>query len=214
MTINVFGEELILLPQRVVYLPKSKTLWVADALLGKPTETKTGNVPFEIVDVDVFRLNDILNQYDVKRLVFVGHLFFYAYADKRERPGEWLASQGLEVHWINGHETDSEPMHYAKFNLTIHDGCFTDGPFVFINEYRQGIEEQFKGKYIITANVGPAYKVEDNTEPLPCFYFGAKYAILPSFGMIKNATVLHLQNPSDQFYPIQATQVLGPVTSV
>ena len=193
--------------EHAVYLPQHKTLWVADALLGKPAHTKTGNwMAPDMVDMDIIRLSNLLKEYEVEKLVFVGHLFYYAYADKRTSPGQWLATQGLEVHWINGHEQGDEPMHYTKFNLTIHSGCFVDGPFVFMNEYNAATAQQFADKFIISANTNPAF--EDETGALlPCFYFTNGYAILPSFGTMKALKQLQRQTPTDRFYTINATQV-------
>ncbi len=215
MQITIHGEELQLLAEHAIYLPKRKTLWVADALLGKPAHTKTGNwMAPDMVDADIIRLSNLLKEYDVEKLVFVGHLFYYAYADKRTSPGEWLATQELEVHWINGHEHDAEPMHYAKFNLTIHDGCYTDGPFVFMNEYDAATAQQFEDKFIISANANPAYEDDKTGQLLPCFYFTDGHAILPSFGNMKGLKLMQRQNPTDRFYPINATAVLNPIVSV
>lgn len=214
MQITINGEELILLPERAVYWPARKTLWVADPHFGKPTHfNKTGVwVPPVVTDADLFRLTTLLDSFDVDRLVFLGDLFHSTHNSEWEKFGQWLAMQQCsEILLIKGNHDILQPEFYTKYNLLVHHGSFIDGPFAYVHEYEAGMEAQFDGQYIVSGHVHPGVYIAGKARQgarVPCFYFGSAHAILPAFGRFTGLYLLERESPNDNFYVIAGTEII------
>lgn len=214
MQISVQGEELILLPERAIYWPKRKTLWVADAHFGKATHfNKTGiAVPANMVDADLFRLKSLLDTYEVERLIFLGDLFHSKYNSEWERFGDWLLLNEIkEVHLVMGNHDILHQKYYAKYNLIVHDEFLADTPFTYVHEYVDGMEERYPDTIIISGHVHPAVSIGGKARQgvrLPCFYFNSTHAILPAFGRFTGMFSIGKKHGSDNFYVIADNEIL------
>lgn len=214
MQIEIHGEDLLLLPEKAVYWPKRKTLWIADAHFGKATHfNKTGIfVPANVVDADLFRLKSLLDTYEVERLIFLGDLFHSKYNSEWERFGEWLTMQDLqEVHLVLGNHDILHDRYYTQYNLTLHNEFLTDPPFTYVHEYVEGMEQQYPDTIIISGHVHPAVSLGGKARQgvrLPCFYFNTTHAILPAFGRFTGMFSIDKKHTSDNFYVIADTEII------
>jgi DNA ligase-associated metallophosphoesterase len=214
MHTEICGEELILLPQRAVYWPKTKTLWLADPHFGKATHfNKTGIfVPSAVIDGDLLILGGLLNTFDVERLIFMGDLFHSSYNSEWERFGAWLGLQNLkEVHLVMGNHDILHKKYYTQYNLILHTDHYIDGSFAYVHEYVEGMEGTLAGKYIISGHVHPGVAMAGKGRQglrLPCFYFSATHAILPAFGRFTGLFCIKKKLDTDNFYVIANTEIL------
>src|ERR1700744_4407493 len=72
--IDIVGHTLMLLPEKVVFLPESDTLLVADLHIGKATTFRQLGVPVPAgtTDESMSTLTRLVRRLDVKRIVFLG----------------------------------------------------------------------------------------------------------------------------------------------
>ena len=214
MQITLNGEVLLLLPERAVYWAARKTLWVADAHMGKATHfNKAGlSVPRNVGDADLNKLSTLIDSLEVERLIFLGDLFHSKYNTEWDKFGEWMQQQTVnEVQLVLGNHDILKPEFYTQYNLLVHNEQLVDGPFVYVHEYETGMKAKFNGQYIISGHVHPGVYITGKARQgvrLPCFYFGEDHAVLPAFGQFTGLYLLERLAINDAFYAIANTHII------
>ncbi|MDP9044270.1 MAG: ligase-associated DNA damage response endonuclease PdeM, partial [Pseudomonadota bacterium] len=82
VTLEVAGNTLLLLPEKVVFLPESDTLLVADAHIGKATSFRQLGVPVPAgtTGQTLDALSGLIQRLDARRVVFLGDFLHSARA--------------------------------------------------------------------------------------------------------------------------------------
>src|SRR4051794_20371442 len=208
---EVVGEKLSLLPERVVYWAARKTLFVADFHLGKAASFRKAGIPLPSGSTteNVQRLERAVAHTRAKSVVFLGD--FLHSADGRaprtfDKFASWRQSrEDVEVTLVRGNHDKKAGDPPQAWNVKCIEAGETLGPFVLNHEPGPS-----RGGYALSGHIHPAVRLSAPGEKsirLPCFWFGARYGVLPAFGAFTgNAEVLPRRG--DQVFVIAEEEVL------
>ena len=180
------GETLWLLPERALWWPARRVLWIADLHLGKAaTYRALGQpVPAGTTQENLARLEALVRHYQPLQLVFLGDFLHAAQA----RTPSLLAQVDA---WRHGHPAlacllvrgnhdsragDPPP----SLNIQVVDEPWPMGPFAACHH-----PQADANRYVLAGHLHPAltlYGPGRDRLRLPCFSFDAGCAVLPAFG--------------------------------
>jgi DNA ligase-associated metallophosphoesterase len=208
---TVAGERFVLLPERVAYWPARKTLFVADFHLGKAASFRRAGIPLPsgTTTENVERLGRAIARTKAKDVVFLGD-FLHSAEGRAPRTfatfASWRESNpalGLTIVRGNHDKKAGDPP--AEWNARCIEAGEALGPFVLNHE-----PGAVRGGYALSGHIHPAVRLSASGEKslrLPCFWFGARYGVLPAFGAFTgNAEVLPRRG--DQVFVIAEEEVL------
>ena len=208
--INIKGEELTLLPEKVLMWEKEKMLIISDAHLGKINHFRKAGipVPFTANKKNIEVLIKLLQETKPKRVIFLGDLFHSSYNQEWEVFGQVLKHfPHISFELVKGNHDIMGEYQYLKHNLKIHELYLQEEPFLFTHEPLEEIPEH---TYSIAGHVHPGVSMKGKGRQrlrFACFWFGKEQALLPAFGEF---TGLHIISPlkEDQVYIIMQGQVI------
>ena len=186
LTIELAGEEVVLMPDRSLYWPGASTLLVADAHVGKAATFRASGifVPRGTTTAALQRLDEALARTRAERLVFLGDLL---HAREGRSPetlrvvGEWRASHStLDVVLVRGNHDRSAGDPPESLGIRCIDAPLLEGPFAFVHH-----PTAIEGRYVLAGHVHPAVRLSGPGRQfvrLPCFWIRETGAVLPAFG--------------------------------
>lgn len=186
VSIEVAGEQVLLMPECAMYWPRTATLLVADAHFGKAASFRAGGifVPRGTTSTTLARLDMALARTGATRLVFLGDLL---HAKEGRSPGTlrlvaaWRGSrEGLEVVLVRGNHDRSAGDPPDSLGIRCVDAPLIDVPFAFTHHPRA-----IDGSYGVAGHVHPAVRLHGpgrQWERLPCFWVRPNGMVLPAFG--------------------------------
>ncbi len=190
----VHGEVLHLLPERAVFWPAERTLFVADVHLGKTATLRAAGapVPGGTTSADLARLSEALARTGAERLVVLGDLF-HARAGRRAAPTLAAVARWHERHpdialvLVRGNHDQHAGDPPPELGFEVVPGPHAEGPFV----WRHEPEADPRG-YVLAGHLHPAVRLHGGGErlKLPCFHFGAEVGLLPAFGSATGTMVI------------------------
>lgn len=186
MNIKSQGEELSLDKERALFLPKHQLLAISDLHLGKSAHFRQAGlqVPSTIAQTDLQRLSLLIKQYNPKTLLVNGDMFHHGLNTDIDEFSVWRKQyQELNFLLVKGNHDRLSEANYAAMNIEIHEPNFCLGPFCFIHDAPNGMEEEL---YPISGHIHPGVTIVGKAKQrlkFPCFYFGKDYAVLPAFSL-------------------------------
>ena len=208
---SVAGENLVLLPERAVFWPARKIVFVADFHLGKAATFRRAGIPLPsgTTSENVERLGRAIDKTGATSVVFLGD-FLHSAQGRAEstfaRFGAWRAQRSkLELTIVRGNHDKKAGDPPEAWSVRCIEAGERVGPFVLNHEPGAS-----RGGYALAGHIHPAVRLSANGEKplrLPCFWFGARYGVLPAFGAFTgNAEVLPRRG--DQVFVIAEQEVL------
>lgn len=207
---EVAGERLVLLSEKAVFWPARKALLVADFHLGKAATFRKAGIPLPsgTTSENVERLEKAVSRTRAKRVIFLGD--FLHSAEGRaprtlERFAQWRASRAaVELTLVRGNHDARAGDPPEEFGIRCVEAGASLAPFVLNHhpgESRTG--------YALAGHIHPAVRLSGEGEQLrlPCFWFGARYGVLPAFGAFTGTAVVR-PRVGDQVYVIADSEVL------
>lgn len=212
LSIELKGEELLLLPERAAYWPRQRTLLVADAHLGKDAAFRRHGVPVpsQTVQGVLGRLDKCVNATGAERVLFLGDLYHHASGCDEQTMTQlqgWQSRHsGLSLWLVRGNHDRPIGAIAEVMSLGQVADEVVEQPFVFRHE--PGVSE---GGYVLAGHVHPAatlHDIGDHPLRVPCFQFGQHYGILPAFGSF---TGMHTLQPEQgaRRYIVAGDQVMA-----
>jgi len=186
MNITSQGEEVILDKERALFLPKHQLLAISDLHLGKSAHFRQAGlqVPSTIAQTDLQRLSLLIKQYNPTTLLINGDMFHHGLNTDINEFSVWRKQyQELNFLLVKGNHDRLSDANYAAMNIEIHEPSFCLGPFCFIHDAPNGMEEEL---YPISGHIHPGVTIVGKAKQrlkFPCFYFGKDYAVLPAFSL-------------------------------
>ncbi|CAH0145851.1 MULTISPECIES: ligase-associated DNA damage response endonuclease PdeM [unclassified Pedobacter] len=186
MNITSQGEEVILDKERALFLPKHQLLAISDLHLGKSAHFRQAGlqVPSTIAQTDLQRLSLLIKQYNPTTLLINGDMFHHGLNTDIDEFSVWRKQyQELNFLLVKGNHDRLSDANYAAMNIEIHEPSFCQGPFCFIHDAPNGMEEEL---YPISGHIHPGVTIVGKAKQrlkFPCFYFGKDYAVLPAFSL-------------------------------
>lgn len=192
--VDIAGEKLVLLPERAMAWPATQTLFVADFHLGKAASFRHAGIPMPsgTTTENVTRLERCIEACRVTRLVFLGD-FLHSAQGRAEKTlarfGEWRASRReLEIVLVRGNHDDRAGDPPAEWGMRCVNPGEAMSPFALVHE-----PKPVRGGYALAGHIHPAVRLAGQAGEslrLPCFWFGPRVGVLPSFGAFTGSVVV------------------------
>ncbi|NJD87752.1 MAG: ligase-associated DNA damage response endonuclease PdeM [Betaproteobacteria bacterium] len=207
----VAGERLVLLAQRAAWWPARETLFVADFHLGKAASFRRAGIalPAGTTTENVERLERALEARAAAHLVFLGD--FLHSAEGRapatlERFARWRAARpGLAITLVRGNHDDRAGDPPAEWDIRCVNPGEALGPFALVHE-----PAPVRGGYALAGHVHPAVRLAERggqSLRLPCFWFGPRVGVLPSFGAFTGSALVR-PRAGDQVFVVADDEVI------
>jgi uncharacterized protein len=184
---SVAGEKLVLLPERAAFWPARKALFVADFHLGKAATFRRAGIPLPsgTTSENVERLGRAIDKTGATSVVFLGD-FLHAKQGRAEstfnRFGAWReARNAVDVVMVRGNHDKKAGDPPDEWRMRCIEAGERIGPFVLNHEPGPARG----GGYALAGHIHPAVRLSgcgEDSLRLPCFWFGARYGVLPAFG--------------------------------
>ena len=212
-TVRVAGQDLMLLPEKAVFIPSSDTLLIADAHIGKASTFRQLGVPVpagttgETLGV----LSAVVKRLAVQHIVFLGDFLHSRRSHAAGTLGalaRWRAAHAeLELTLVRGNHDDRAGDPPADLGISVVDEPLPLAPFALCHH-----PQAIAGAYVLAGHWHPCISVAGRAFErlrLPCFWFGddsgalPQHAtgVLPAFGSF---TGMHRIEPreGDRIFPV------------
>lgn len=208
---EVAGEKLVLLAEKAVYWPSRKALFVADFHLGKAASFRSAGIPLPAgtTSENIERLDRAVDATRAKEVVFLGD-FLHAATGRVTRTlaafAQWRASRaGVALTLVRGNHDRKAGDPPTEWGMRCIEAGEAYGPFVLNHE--PGPSR--RGGYALAGHIHPAVRLSGEGESLrlPCFWFGARYGVLPAFGAFTGTAMIR-PSRGDQVYVIAERDVI------
>ena len=185
-TLEIGGQTLMLLPEKVVFLPESDTLLVADAHIGKAPGIREPGVPVPAgtTDETLAVLTGLVRRLDVKRIIFLGHFVHSARSlepDALAALTRWRDLHGaLELTLVRGIHDDR-----AADPPSVLDIQTCDEPLRHRGLALSHHPRPIAGAFVLAGHTHPCVSLGGRAhdwQRLPCFWFSDHVGVLPAFG--------------------------------
>lgn len=212
---TVAGETLHLLAERAAWWPAGRTLFVADFHLGKAASFRRAGIPIPETTTDdsLSRLGSALDRTGAERLVVLGdflHSLDGRAPETIARFSDWRrARAALSITLVRGNHDDGAGDPPSEWGIDCVDPGVGLGPFGLMHE-----PKPVRGGYALAGHIHPAVRLTEigrQSVTLPCFWFGARVGVLPSFGAFTGSAVVRPRQ-SDQVFVIADGEVIAVTT--
>jgi DNA ligase-associated metallophosphoesterase len=207
----VAGEKLVLLAEKAVFWPAKMTLFVADFHLGKAASFRKAGIPLPsgTTTENVERLGRAIDKTSATRVVFLGDFLHSAEGRTQstfERFSAWRGERSaLELTIVRGNHDKKAGDPPGEWNARCIEAGERLGPFVLNHEPGAS-----RGGYALSGHIHPAVRLSgcgEKSVRLPCFWFGARFGVLPAFGAF-TGTAEVLPRKGDQVFVVAEQEVL------
>jgi uncharacterized protein len=180
------NETLQLLPQKALYWPREKTLFIADIHFGKVAAFRAAGLPLPPGSTTnaLLRLDTCVVKTNATRIVFLGDFLHSRDARAKETFARFAAwrklNADLELVLVRGNHDAHAGDPPMEWNIRCINEGETVGPFCLAHHP----EPDLRG-YVLAGHVHPAVRLQGRANDslrLPCFWFGAYVCVLPAFG--------------------------------
>ena len=209
--VDIAGEKLVLLPERAMVWGARKTLFVADFHLGKAASFRSAGIPMPAgtTTENVARLEGCIAAHGVTRLVFLGD-FLHSAQGRAEKTlarfGEWRASRReLEIVLVRGNHDDRAGDPPSEWSVRCVNPGEGMAPFALVHE-----PKPVRGGYALAGHIHPAVRLTGEAGEslrLPCFWFGPRVGVLPSFGAFTGSALVR-PKAGDRVFVVAGDEVL------
>ncbi len=229
--VTLAGEPVHLLPERALWWPAARTLFVADVHLGKAASFRALGqpVPSGTTRDNLDRLSTLIDRWQAERLVVLGDWLHAAAAQQAQviEPVMAWRSRHAALHCLlvrGNHDSHAgDPPPALRFEMV--DEPHRMGPFAACHmpgasgEPSPAIEDTAGPAradavgFRLAGHLHPAVRLHGaggDRLRLPCFCETAQQLILPAFGAFTGTTVSGLPAGA-RCYPVGGGQVHGPI---
>ncbi len=210
---NLLGQDLVLLPEKAIYWKQQRALIAADVHLGKVGHFRKAGiaVPPQLAQDDLTALTRLIRQYQPEQIIFLGDLFHSDLNADWNYFAAWRDQfAGVAMHLIIGNHDIIHEKYYHQLSIGTCEQLHA-GPFLMLHHPLTGDALAQSSGYVLCGHIHPGVRLvgkgrQDIT--LPCFTFGARQAILPSFGKFTGRVAIrHL--PTDYVFGVLQHRVIA-----
>ena len=210
-SVQVHGEELLLLPERAALWRARSTLLVADPHFGKAASFRAAGIPVPSGTTrdGLARLDAMLARTGARRIVFLGD---YLHARAGRAPdtlmslARWAAANaGIELVLVRGNHDRHAGDPPAGTRVRCVDAPLVEAPFVFAHHPVDSADG-----YVLAGHLHPGVSLVGRGrqhERLPCFWLRERYAVLPAFGDFTGLAIVD-PAPGDRVHVVGDGQVM------
>ena len=210
---KLLEQDLLLLPQKAIYWQQQQALIVADVHLGKTGHFRKAGIaiPRELEQNDLAVLSDLVDEFKPERIIFLGDLFH----SDMNADWDWFALwrqqfPQLTIDLIKGNHDIIADTHYTQLNVNLYKQLVM-GPFLMLHHPLIEDDLALVDHYVFCGHIHPGINLSGKGRQsitLPCFAFGAKQAILPSFGKFTGRVALSTSK-TDKIFAVLKDKVIN-----
>jgi DNA ligase-associated metallophosphoesterase len=207
----VAGEQVVLLPERALWLPAHDALFVADLHWGKAAAFRAAHIPVPMgtTSSDLARLSSALHVTAASHLVVLGDLL-HARAGRHDETlrtiASWRATHAdLRITLVRGNHDQHAGDPPADLNIDCTDDPLRLGAFVGVHEPAVSLDG-----YVLCGHLHPSVTVRGRGRQslrLPSFVFGPSRGVLPAFSSFTGGG-MYEQHGDDRLFGIAADSVV------
>jgi len=210
---TLLNQDLLLLPQKAIYWQQEKALIVADVHLGKVGHFRKAGiaVPRNMEQNDLAVLSDLIDEHNPEKIIFLGDLFH----SDINADWDWFVLwrkqfPKLELILIRGNHDIIHDSHYLDLNIALHDQLLIS-PFLMLHHPLDDAALLQTDGYVFCGHIHPGVNLSGRARQqvtLPCFAFGNRQAILPSFGKFTGRVAIRSQQ-ADRIFAVLQNKVIA-----
>lgn len=209
ITIELAGEEVVLLPERGLFWARESMLMIADWHVGKAASLRASGIPVPDGDLteEFERLNVMIDRTGARELMILGdlaHARSGLTADIVTQVECWIDSSDTEVVLVSGNHDRSAGVDLWK-GMTLTGDRAERAPFLLCHEPQAN-----PLGYVLAGHIHPAVRLGEGKRGglrAPCFWFGQDYGVLPAFGGFTGGHVVSAAK-SDRVFAIGDGEVI------
>ncbi|MFN8390146.1 MAG: ligase-associated DNA damage response endonuclease PdeM [Bdellovibrionota bacterium] len=185
-SVEVRGETVELLPERAVYWPRRRILFVADLHLGKAAAFRSAGVPIPhgTTAADLGRLTELVSKCGPERLIILGD-FLHARDGRVEKTfaevGDWRAAHSaLGITLVRGNHDVHAGDPPDGWSIQVVDEPYPLEPFVCAHH-----DVPSDDYFVLQGHIHPKVHIgrrKERGKRFPCFVLDASRLVLPAFG--------------------------------
>ncbi|ASU33471.1 ligase-associated DNA damage response endonuclease PdeM [Mucilaginibacter xinganensis] len=213
VSFNLLNQDLLLLPQKAIYWQQKKTLIAADVHLGKVGHFRKAGiaVPRDMEQNDLSVLSDLIFEHKPEKIIFLGDFFH----SDMNADWDWFIlwrSQfpNLEIILVKGNHDIIDDSYYQNLNIQLHEHLLV-GPFLMLHHPLPESNLALAEGYVFCGHIHPGIRLTGKGRQsltLPCFAFGARQLVLPSFGQFTGRVAIR-SSKADRIFAITKDKVLA-----
>lgn len=213
LEIQLLNQHLLLLPQKAIYWHQEHALIAADVHLGKVGHFRKAGiaVPRDMEQNDLAVLSDLIREHQPEKIIFLGDLFH----SDLNADWDWFVlwrSQfpRLRIILIKGNHDIIHDRHYLDLDVELHNQLII-GPFLMLHHPLTEAKLEQANGYVFCGHIHPGISLSGRARQhitLPCFAFGGRQAILPSFGKFTGKVALRHQE-TDRIFGVLKDKVIA-----
>ena len=210
---NLLGQNLLLLPQKAIYWDQEKALIVTDVHLGKVGHFRKAGiaVPRDMEQHELGVLSDMIYEHQPAKLILLGDFF---HSDMNS-DWDWFVlwrSQfpKLKIILVRGNHDIIDEDNYHRLDIILLDELLA-WPFLMLHKPLAEDDLADAKGYVFCGHIHPGISLAGKARQhitLPCFAFGAKQAILPSFGKFTGRIAIR-SNKTDRIFAVANDKVIA-----
>jgi len=186
VTIEAGGQPLVLLAEKAVFLPASRTLLVADAHIGKAVSFRKLGVPVPrgTTTETLALLTTLVGRHAAQRIVFLGDFLHSKRSHAPSTMGalaRWRAAHAaLVLTLVRGNHDDRAGDPPASLGFEVVDEPLVEAGLALCHH-----PATREGLYVLAGHLHPCTTLRGRAHDhvrLACFHFGARTGVLPAFG--------------------------------
>lgn len=191
-------QEFVMHPSGCLYWPSQNTLLVADVHFGKVEHfRKNGSALPGKVGLENFKkLNQVLDEFQPKELIFLGDLFHSAQNKDWDRFTVWVGRQKVKMTLIVGNHDIIPSYRFEDLGIKVVSEL-VDGD-LFLTHH----PEKREGFFNICGHLHPGYRLRGEGRQqlkLSCFYKKPYQLVLPAFGAFTGHFLIEPEADEDVF---------------
>jgi DNA ligase-associated metallophosphoesterase len=204
------GEPVLLLPSRGISWPRERMLIVTDLHLGKSDAFRARQTPIPdgSTGTTLARLEAAVRQTQAERLMILGD-FWHAPASRSVGVLEEIAAwrrrwPNLRIDLTLGNHDRRAGGVPAEWDFNVYSDALA-APFAF-RHYPDPADEG----YVLSGHLHPSIRLAGRgrqRERLPCFWFGSRVGVLPSFGDFTGLSDIQPQ-AGDEVFVVAGDEVI------
>jgi DNA ligase-associated metallophosphoesterase len=209
ISFELFGEKLILLPEKAIFWPEKNVLLIADLHLGKANHFRKHGIAVPTLRKNLEILAALIGYWKPGRVIFLGDLFHSDHNASWDAFGACIRRFPISFELVKGNHDILPEEEYRKFGIKIYEEFLNEKPFLFSHI---PLEEKNipAGAYVLAGHIHPGIRLFGNGRQrlrLPCFCFGESQGLLPAFGEF---TGLHVLEPGkkEQVFAVAGDDVV------
>lgn len=208
-TVEIRGEQLVLLPEKAIYWERKSLLLIADLHLGKSAHFRKNGiaVPANAENKNWAILTELFEKIKPERVNFLGDLFHSVYNQEWEIFSELINSfPNIQFELTLGNHDILDTEIYENSKLKVYKELI-EAPFILTHEPLE-TEHEF---YNLAGHIHPGVQLKgkgNQSHRAACFYFGKNGGLLPAFGSFTGLATIKVKK-SDQVFVVAGSEVIS-----